>query len=155
MTNRHTFIFSMLLLAGACSMSTRTRGTRTRSEIRDLEQRIEAAVVAGDTGYLREVYADDLRFTHGPGQVSNKEELLKMVAFRPFIARIIRTENIQTSQDTAETRGTITVTRKPRPSEKGNQQYTIRYVRIYREQNGKWRLSRHTTTEESRPRPAG
>lgn len=155
MTNRHTFIFGLLLLAGACSISTRTGGTRTRSEIRDLEQRIEAAVVAGDTAHLREVYADELRFTHGPGQVSNKEELLKLVAFRPFIARTIRTENIQSSQDTAETRGTISVIRKPRPSEKGNQQYTIRYVRIYHKQNGKWRLSSHTTTEESNPRPTG
>lgn len=146
-------LLTSLVFAAACSVAARTPGTPRETEIRDLEQSIEAAVVAGDTAYLRGVYADDLTFTHSTGRINSKEELLKMVAFRPFIARVVQTKTIQIRKDTAETSGWITVTRKPRPTEKGNQQYTIWYVRIYHAQLGRWRLSSHTTTKETPPKP--
>ena len=158
MTKRDIVVCSLLLTAIACSTyrstGQRAGGSRAERDIRLIEERMEAAVLAGDTTYLSGIYADDFRFTHGSGQVNTKEEMLKLVAFRPFLARVITTDRVEINGGTAKATGSILVTRKPRPTEKGYQRYTIRYVRIYHRVNGQWQLGSHTTTEETPPKPA-
>ncbi len=65
----------------------------TSDEIKQLEQRIEDAVVKADLKFLKSVYADDFRFTHGDGETQNKAEWLELVAKREVKSRKISTSD--------------------------------------------------------------
>jgi ketosteroid isomerase-like protein len=118
--------------------------TDAATELRQIEQRIEDAVVKADLKYLRSVYASDFRFTHGDGQVQSKKEWLELVAKRECVSRSISVAEVELHGNIAITTGRLDVVWRGSEME---DRYALRYVRVYRLANGKWLLVSHRTVE--------
>jgi ketosteroid isomerase-like protein len=116
----------------------------TSAEIKQLEQRIEDAVVKADLKFLKSVYADDFRFIHGDGEVQNKAEWLELVAKREVKSRKISTSEVEMHGNVAITVGRLDVVWK---SEEKDDKYALKYVRVYERRKGKWILLLHRTIE--------
>jgi ketosteroid isomerase-like protein len=116
----------------------------TSSEIKELEQRIEDAVVKADLKFLKSVYADDFRFTHGDGEVQNKTEWLELVAKREAKSRKISTSEVELHGNIAITVGRLDVVWKGKSED---DKYALKYVRVYERKKGKWVLLSHRTVE--------
>ena len=116
----------------------------TFNDLKQLEQRIEEAVVKADIKFLKSVYANDFRFTHGDGEVQNKKEWLELVAKREVKSRKISTSEVEMHGNVAITVGRLDVVWK---GEKKDDTYSVKYVRIYERRNGRWTLLSHRTVE--------
>ena len=116
----------------------------TSAEIKELEQRIEDAVVKADLKFLKSAYADDFRFTHGDGEIQNKTEWLKLVAKREAKSRKISTSEVELHGNIAITVGRLDVVWK---GETEDDKYVLKYVRVYEKRKGKWVLLSHRTVE--------
>jgi ketosteroid isomerase-like protein len=114
------------------------------SEIKELEQRIEDAVVKADLKFLKFVYADDFRFTHGDGEVQNKTEWLELVAKREAKSRTISTSEVELHGNIAITLGRLDVVWK---GDSKDDKYTLKYIRVYEKRKGKWIFLSHRTVE--------
>lgn len=116
----------------------------TSAEIKQLEQRIENAVVMADLKFLESVYAEDFRFTHGDGEVQNKTEWLELVAKREVKSRKIYTSEVELHDNIAITFGRLDVVWK---GDKKDDKYALKYIRVYERRKGKWILLSHRTVE--------
>lgn len=116
----------------------------TSTEIKELEQRIENAVVMADLKFLKSVYADDFRFTHGDGDVQNKTQWLELVARREVKSRTISTSEVELHDNIAITVGRLDVVWK---GEGKDDKYVLKYIRVYERRKGKWVLLSHRTVE--------
>ena len=116
----------------------------TSDEIKQLEQLIEDAVVKADLKFLKSVYADDFRFTHGDGETQNKAQWLELVAKREVKSRKISTSEVELHGNVAITVGRLDVVWK---GEGKDDKYALKYVRLYERRKGKWVLLSHRTIE--------
>jgi ketosteroid isomerase-like protein len=116
----------------------------TTAEIKQVEQRIEDAVVKADIKLLKSVYADDFRFTHGDGEVQNKAQWLELVAKRQVKSRTISTSEVELHENVAITVGRLDVVWR---GEGKDDKYALKYVRVYERRKGKWVLLSHRTIE--------
>ena len=116
----------------------------TSAEIKQLEQRIEDAVVKADLKFLKSVYADDFRFIHGDGEVQNKTEWLELVAKREVKSRKISTSEVEMHENVAITVGRLDVVWK---GDEKDDKYTLKYIRVYERRKGTWILLSHRTIE--------
>lgn len=114
------------------------------ADMREMDQRIEDAVVRADLNFLESVYASDFPFTHGTGKVQNKAEWLKSVARKGFLSRKISAVEVELHGDVTVTSGRLDVTRR---GEAGKETYALRYVRVYERRNGRWEMLMHRTVE--------
>ena len=114
------------------------------AEIKELEQRIEDAIVKVDLKFLKSVYSDDFRFTHGDGEAQNKTEWLELVAKREAKSRTISTSEVELHGNIAITLGRLDVVWK---GDSKDDKYTLKYVRVYEKRKGKWILLSHRTVE--------
>ncbi len=131
------------------SMATQRTDTSTEATIRDLEHKVEAAIVNGDTSFLKSVYADDFRFTHyTAGEVSDKAQTLEAFARRPFVSRRIDALNVEIHGDIAVTYGLLDMTSR---SNQGEHSFLLKYVRVYEQKDGRWQMLMHRSLEETSP----
>lgn len=131
-----------ILLAFASQVSFVCADTST--ELKQLEQRIEEAVVKADIKFLESVYSSDFRFTHGDGEVQNKKEWLELVAKREVKSRKISTSEIEIHGNVAITVGRLDVVWK---GEQKDDSYSVKYVRIYERRKRRWILLSHRSVE--------
>ncbi len=114
-----------------------------RAELASIDQRIEDAVVRGDRERLRQLCAEDFRFSHFSGEVQSKAQWLADVAERPFSRRIVSEVQVEAHGNAALTTGRIAVTARAPPMRR----YTLRYLRLYVLEERHWRLASHRTIE--------
>ncbi|HUQ30613.1 MAG TPA: nuclear transport factor 2 family protein [Pyrinomonadaceae bacterium] len=113
-------------------------------EIKQLEQRIEDAVVKADIKFLESVYANDFRFTHGDGEVQNKAEWLGLVAKREIVSRKIYTLDVEVHGNVAVTFGRLDTLWR---GDNKDDRYALKYMRVYERRKGRWVLLSHRTVE--------
>ena len=128
------FIFPLKLTASAAD---------ELAALRAIDQQIEDAVVRADLKFLESVYAKDFRFTHGTGNVQNKDEWLKSVAKKGFLSRKVSLVEVEVHGDVAVTYGRLDVVK----SGEGGEKYSLRYVRVYERKDGRWQMLMHRTVE--------
>jgi len=128
------FIFPLQLTASAAD---------ELAALRAIDQQIEDAVVRADLKFLESVYAKDFRFTHGTGNVQNKDEWLKSVAKKGFLSRKVSLVEVEVHGDVAVTYGRLDVVK----SGEGGEKYSLRYVRVYERKDGRWQMLMHRTVD--------
>ncbi len=131
------FGLSLLLLASTNSFS-------QESELLNFEKSVEKAVVAADIPFLEMAYADDFRFKHGTGLVDSKSSWLKGVeqAKGKFISREIDSVEVEIHGTIGITNGRLTVHRK---TDKAEQSYMVKYVRVYVKKEDHWQMIMNRT----------
>ena len=118
--------------------------TSTRHSVdalRALDQRIDTAVSRRDAATLESVLADDFIYTHSNGKSQSKAEYIEAIAKRDNPpARIDSGIGVEFHDDIAITRGDLDIEyRDDRPN------LYMRYVRVYRLSDDRWRPISHRT----------
>lgn len=149
-------VVALVLLAAspfalAAQSADAIRDSAAVAEIRQLEQRVEAATARStraDSMFLDSVYASDFRFKHGTGQLEDRAAVLARVRWNRFATRELDSLDVEVHGDLALSTGRIHVRLRPGGPPGQPPGYTIRYVRVYVRRNGRWRLVTHHTTGE-------
>jgi hypothetical protein len=139
--NRASLFLTLLLTLAATAAFSQGDGLLA------FEQRIEKAVVEGDTVFLKTAYADDFRFKHGTGLVDSKSSWIRSVrqAKGKFISRKLDSVEVEIHGDIGITNGQLTVRRN---TEKAEKKYMIKFVRVYIRRNEQWQMIMHRTVYE-------
>jgi len=123
-------------------------GVGEEAELIALENAIAAAVLTADLDFLEAAYADDFRFTHSTSAVDTKVSWIEALRANPgyYTARRVDRIEVEDHGNVALTTGRLhskTTSTEPRWSE-----YSIWYIRVYRREDGRWRLLSHRSIRE-------
>jgi hypothetical protein len=114
-----------------------THKLSVEATICELEQRVEQAIVNGDTQFLQSIYSDDFRFSHSSGEVTDKAESLRQVAERTYVMRRLDAINIETHGHIIITYGLVDMNAR---GDHGNRSYLVKYIRTYEKIHGHWKM---------------
>ena len=138
----------LILIVTLVSVATSAAARDGAAELRELEQRTEEAVVRADLGFLRGVYAEGFRFTHGDGEVQDRAQWLKDVATGQFLSRKVTPIEVEVHGNVAITFARLDVVRREGD---GEDRYALKYVRVYEKRGGRWRMLSHRTVQMLTP----
>ena len=118
------------------------------SVLRSLEWAQANAVVEMDFDVLEEIYADDFIFTHGTGEVHDKTRWFDALSSgRDYLSREHEMIEIELHGDLGIVYGVLLVHAKINGVEG---QFRARYVRVYKQREGRWLLVSHRTVDQSK-----
>ncbi len=118
------------------------------SVLRSLERAQANAVVEMDFDVLEEIYADDFIFTHGTGEVHDKTRWFDALSSgRDYLSREHEMIEIELHGDLGIVYGVLLVHAKINGIEG---QFRARYVRVYKQREGRWLLVSHRTVDQSK-----
>ena len=137
----HLFIPYTLLTLNF--LNTPFQSADDQEPLKIFEYKIAQAVVHRNIDSLKTVYALDFVFTHGTGQVQNKEEWLQAVQKSNFITRKLAAQVIEIHGDLAITTGRLTIKAKDKET------IWVDYVRVYRHNNHRWQMISHRSVDAS------
>ena len=116
--------------------------------LRSLERAQANAVVEMDFDVLEEIYADDFIFTHGTGEVHDKTRWFDALSSgRDYLSREHEMIEIELHGDLGIVYGVLLVHAKINGVEG---QFRARYVRVYKQREGRWLLVSHRTVDQSK-----
>ncbi len=116
--------------------------------LRSLERAQANAVVEMDFDALEEIYADDFIFTHGTGEVHDKTRWFDALSSgRDYLSREHEMIEIELHGDLGIVYGVLLVHAKINGVEG---QFRARYVRVYKQREGRWLLVSHRTVDQSK-----
>lgn len=116
--------------------------------LRSLERAQANAVVEMDFDALEEIYADDFIFTHGTGEVHDKTRWFDALSSgRDYLSREHEMIEIELHDDLGIVYGVLLVHAKINGVEG---QFRARYVRVYKQREGRWLLVSHRTVDQSK-----
>ncbi len=116
--------------------------------LRSLEWAQANAVVEMDFDVLEEIYADDFIFTHGTGEVHDKTRWFDALSSgRDYLSREHEMIEIELHDDLGIVYGVLLVHAKINGIEG---QFRARYVRVYKQREGRWLLVSHRTVDQSK-----
>ncbi len=118
------------------------------SVLRSLEWAQANAVVEMDFDVLEEIYADDFIFTHGTGEVHDKTRWFDALSSgRDYLSREHEMIEIELHGDLGIVYGVLLVHAKINGVDG---QFRSRYVRVYKQREGRWLLVSHRTVDQSK-----
>ena len=120
-------------------------------EVLDLEQKIGAAIVRGDTAYFDKVTAVDFVMTHSdrwttggkPLLVDDKNSFLKRIANRSYLSYELDSVRIEMHGDVAITYGRYVASMRDTAPER--KWFSVWFEKIYAKRNGQWQYLSHRT----------
>ena len=125
-------------------------------EVASFERQIELAAAHRDLKFLEAAADDSLHYTHGddwtmggaPLAVNDKAAWLGWLGNPKtrMLSREVSEQHVELHGDVALTTGKIDIRTDSSDSKFG--EYTIWYLRVYRRQDGRWRLLSHHTVRE-------
>ncbi len=110
-----------------------------------LNQQIDNFVVAKDTATLNKLYASDFVFSHGSGNIQNKQDWLRSVIKGNFVSRQHDSVRVELHPNLAILRGKLSVHKK---TNNKTDRYHLHYIRVYAFRNNHWQMVSHITTHE-------
>lgn len=110
-----------------------------------LNQQIDNFVVAKDTAALNRLYTSDFVFSHGSGNIQNKQDWLRSVIKGNFVSRQHDSVRVELHPNLAILRGKLSVHKK---TNNKSDRYHLHYIRVYAYRNNQWQLISHITTDE-------
>jgi len=127
----------------------------TIQQLMRLNTEIETAVVKGDIAFLERVLAADFRFPHGDAwtaggrtaNVDNKRSWLAAAREGFFVSREVSAQEVELHGDVALTTGRIRV--RSRSNDPRARDYSIRFLRVYAQREGRWQLLSHRTVRQT------
>jgi len=141
---------------------TTATATGAAADVLALEQKIEAAVVAGDTALVDGVIAKDFSFVHGdhwatggkPQIADDRAAFLKRVTDKAYLVHDLDQVKIEMHPDVAITYGRYVSLTRGRAEQPGRLA-SIWFQRVYARRNGQWQFLSHRTVHGPTPAPAG
>lgn len=134
-----------LLIAILLQFSAQASGFSDSSLLITLNQQIDNYVVAKDTAALSKLYAADFVFSHGSGNVDNKQSWFKSVVKGSFVSRQHDSVKVELHPNLAILRGKLSVHKK---ANNKSDRYHLQYVRVYAYRDKQWQMISHITTAE-------
>jgi len=125
-----------------------SQNVNAEGELRELEQRVDTAILNGETALLQNVFSDDFSFMHFDGEVTDKAQSLQQVAKRPYAMRRLDAVKIEMHGEVAVTDGLVDVSAH---GEHGNHSYLVKYIRVYQCKNGQWKMLSQQSVGETSP----
>ena len=135
------------------------------ADVLALEQKIEAAVVAGDVAFVDSVTPADFIFVHGDGWTSggqplmtdNKAAFLKRVADKEYLVHDLDNVKVEMHGDIAITYGRYVSLFMPknRTNATPGKLNSIWFERVWAKRNGQWQWLSHRTVHGPTVSPAG
>jgi len=123
----------------------------TESTLREIDASIDALASSGDFDALARHLAADFRYNHSTGKSEDKSAWLE--GLKPLVGRRTRTASaisVEVHGDVAVAMGDLDISWTD-----GRHNYD-RYVRVYRQANGQWRvISQRTVPAHDRAPTAG
>lgn len=113
-----------------------------------MEQRVDTAILNGDTALLQSVFSEDFRFLHFDGELTDKAQSLQQVAKRPYAMRRLDSVKIEMHGDVAITEGLVDISAH---GEHGNHSYLVKYIRVYQRKNSQWQMLSQQSVGETLP----
>ncbi len=110
-----------------------------------LNQQIDNFVIAKDTAALNKLYASDFVFSHGSGNIQNKQDWLRSVIKGNFVSRQHDSVRVELHPNLAILRGKLSVHKK---ANNKSDRYHLHYIRVYAYRNNHWQMISHITTDE-------
>lgn len=141
---KHLFFALSILALSSTTQAQDTAGT-TVHQIVLLNDAIEKAFLDKNTAILDTLFANDLLFFHGGGNVDNKKSYLARVPKSNYISRSTDSTKVEIHENAAIVTGRVIVHNggeKPKPP------YGIKYIRLYSLRNNRWILVSHRTIQK-------
>ena len=121
------------------------------AEVLELERKIGAAIVAGDTGFYDRVTADDFVMTHSdrwttggkPLLVDDKASFRKRIENRSYLTYDLDSVQVEMHGDVAITYGRYVASMKNTPPERV--WFSVWFEKVYAKRNGQWQYLSHRT----------
>lgn len=138
------YLFFILLVLSSMTQAQDTTGTTVQLVIQ-INDAVEKTLVNKNITTLDTLFANDLLFFHGGGNVDNKKSYLARVPKSNYASRTTDSTNVEIHDNAALVTGQVIVYNggeKPKPP------YGIRYVRLYTLRNGRWVLVSHRTIQK-------
>jgi Domain of unknown function (DUF4440) len=151
-------VFVLMTLAGSPGGPSPTPESRASGPVTDeaatvlaFEQKMEAAVVRGDTSYLDSIIPADFAFTHGDGwttggaplRVDDRSSWLAAVGKAPYLRRDLDSVKVEMHGDIAITYGRYVADFKNAAPDRTH--FTVWFERVYAKRNGRWQYLSHRT----------
>ena len=141
-----TFLVMFVLVGWPVGVTTAQNSDE--AVLRSLEWAQANAVVEMDFDVLEEIYADDFIFTHGTGEVHDKTRWFDALSSgRDYLSREHEMIEIELHGDLGIVYGVLLVHAKINGVEG---QFRARYVRVYKQREGRWLLVSHRTVDQSK-----
>jgi ketosteroid isomerase-like protein len=159
MLNRTMSVLLLLVVATAfpCFAQDLRPLEPKQNDVMAFERDLEAAIARCDLVFLEHGLADDLKYTHGddwimgskPALVDTKKSFIDMERGRGhFISRQVNAQQVELHGSIAITTGRIDVTMTAQSLNAGKSDYSVWFVRVYREKDDGWELVSHRTVVE-------
>lgn len=147
---------SLLLLCAA--LATLPAATRADDDafaaVRQADERRLAATIAGDTAALAELLSEELRYAHSDGRVQTKAQFIAAVAGSRLKYLSVTPEDV-VLQPIAP--GAVAMHGRARlvvAAEERRLEFTLRFLSVWREETGQWRLFAYQSTPLADPNAA-
>ena len=126
---------------------------RDSAVIVNLENQVEVAILRRDIAYLESVYAPGYRVKHSEGILQTRDQWLMSIKTSRFRRHQVDSLDVEVHGDIALVTGRMYVL--PESTDPTFQGVTVRYVRVYRRQAGRWQQLTHHSTKQTfgPPRP--
>ena len=154
-----TFLIALALLLASHGFGAETPAAKDTAgavaALRTMDQQIESAMVRADGKFLESALAEDFRFNHiGAHRFQTKAQLIEEFG-KPgsFVSRDVDEVAVEPHGEAPHMMG-LTTGRIHFKTPDGNEQ-TLWYVRLYKQNAGRWQLVSHITTAKANgPLPA-
>ena len=143
------FARSVLFLAALASVSG-AEPNDSAAVLRADERRIRATV-ARDADALRELLSDDLHYAHADGRVQTKDQLVAALSSADLKYVSVQPEGVQFHSVAP---GAATLSGRTRlvvDSEGQRVAFTLRFLSVWREERGQWRLIAYQSSQLPAP----
>lgn len=122
--------------------------------VRQADERRIAATLAGDAGRLADFLSAELHYAHSDGRVQNKEQFLAAVSgnkvrYLSFVPHDVKFQSIASGAVAMNGRARLAAEAGGRRVE-----FTLRFLAVWREESGQWRLLSYQSSQLAET-PAG
>ena len=141
---------SILVISGLAGLLVGVTVAQNSDEaaLRALERAQADAVVEMDFDVLEKIYADDFIFTHGTGEVHDKTQWFDALSNgRDYLLREHEMLEVELHGELGIVYGVLRVHAKMNGVAG---KFRARYVRVYKQREGRWLLVSHRTVEQSK-----
>ena len=115
--------------------------------VRRAEERRIQATITGDAATLSELLSDDLHYAHSDGRVQSKSQLIAALSSHGLDYDLVESEKVK-YQAIAPGAATLTgQTRLVVESEGRRVAFTLRFLSVWREEAGHWRLLAYQSSQ--------
>ena len=138
---------TLTLLFLACMISSATGSVSDSAAVRHADERRVQATMNGDAAALRELLSDDLHYAHSDGRVQSKSQLIAALSSHGLDYDSVASENVKYQSISPGAAMLTGQTRLVVESEGRRVAFTLRFLSVWRDEAGQWRLLAYQSSQ--------